>query len=227
MRVKKLIALSVFSVLLVLLLTLSVWQLQRGFTKATIQTQAKQRSAYQSLSEIPNDFSPLLYQTAQLKGHWLNEHSFLLANRSHQNQIGYEVLVPFRLISGQTVVINRGWMAQQDHKPLANLPTSLEPHGILYAPKKGFHLGETLTPQNTWPKTVLYLDMPALSAELQTPLSPLMLVLDQNHPNSLIRIWQPIVMTPERHYAYALQWFGLALALFVLGFKARQHFLDA
>jgi len=226
-RVKKLIALTVFSLLLLLLLSLGIWQLQRGLTKAAIEAQANQVADYQPVSQIPNDFSLLLYKTAQLQGQWLPEHSFLLANRTYQNQLGTEVLVPFRLTSGQTLLINRGWIAQQQQTKLATLQTTTLPHGTLYAPKKGFNLGDAVTPQSTWPKTTLYLDMPALSKELNTTLSPLMLVLDANDPNSFTRIWQPIVMTPERHYAYSVQWFGLALALFVLGFKARKHFLDA
>ncbi|WP_269748101.1 SURF1 family cytochrome oxidase biogenesis protein [Enterovibrio coralii] len=30
-------------------------------------------------------------------------------------------------------------------------------------------------------------------------------------------VWDPVVMLPEKHYAYAAQWFGLALVV-VIGF---------
>ncbi|MCB1318421.1 MAG: hypothetical protein KDK27_20790, partial [Leptospiraceae bacterium] len=30
------------------------------------------------------------------------------------------------------------------------------------------------------------------------------------------KIWQPVAFGPEKHYAYALQWFAIAFALLVI-----------
>lgn len=207
-----------FALALLLLLSLGVWQLNRGWQKSHIVSQlASPSQDYQMLEKIPTDFTALEYRSVSLQGQWQNEQVFLLANRIYQQQLGYEVFTAFRLTSGQLLLINRGWIALNQAKTLR--AATNPPQGILYAPKKGYTLGEAITDySNQWPKVSLYWDNAAFNQVLGEPILPLVLVLDQQHPASFTRIWQPVVVTPERHYAYAMQWFGLALVLVIFGF---------
>jgi len=228
MTKKKFLTVSVYALAVALLFSLGLWQIQRGHSKAQIMTRLEtDQPAYQPLREMPNDFKQLIYLPAQLAGQWQAERSFLLANRIHRGQAGFEVLSPFQLNSGETLLVNRGWIPKDQAANFATPQDNTPPTGLLYAPQKGFTIGSALTPEDAgWPRETLYLDIAALETALKTPLSNLVLVLAADNANSFTRIWQPVVVSPMRHYAYAAQWFGLMIALLYLGFRWRAHFLD-
>ena len=129
--------------------------------------------------------------------------------------------MPFRLRNDKLILVNRGWVKQGQENTLPTLQDQQAPTGMLYLPKKGFTLGEAIQPEvmqsKQWPKVSLYMDLTQFSLALQQPISPLVLVLDADNANSLTRIWKPVVIQPERHYAYALQWFGIAIAFIIFG----------
>jgi cytochrome oxidase assembly protein ShyY1 len=49
-----------------------------------------------------------------------------------------------------------------------------------------------------------------------TALRNYQLLLDPQDPDGYARDWRPGGMTPERHFGYAVQWFGLALTVIVV-----------
>lgn len=221
--VKKAVAVVLFGLALLLLLSLGIWQTNRGLQKSSVLSiVGTELQEYQTLEEIPTDFQALEYRTVKLQGSWEADRYFLHDNRIHQRRPGYEVLAPFRLDSGQLLLVNRGWVGKQEVDAIPALQ-SIAPVGTLYYPEKGYTIGESITASAGWPKVSLYLDMPVFSEKLGEDLAPLMLVMEEENPNSLVRLWKPVVVTPERHYAYALQWFGLATVLLVFGFIWRKH----
>lgn len=50
------------------------------------------------------------YTRVRIDGRWLPQYQFLLDNRTHAGQAGYEVLTPFELADGRLVIIDRGWV---------------------------------------------------------------------------------------------------------------------
>jgi surfeit locus 1 family protein len=60
------------------------------------------------------------------------------------------------------------------------------------------------------------LDIKLLSQLLQKQLSPFVIRLDKTDPFGFTREWAIVSMPPERHMAYALQWFVMALVLFII-----------
>ncbi len=221
MTIKTSILIIAYSLGLGLLLTLSGWQISRGLHKASILEAANAASAqYPTIAVSPKKPAQFSYQTATLQGSWDKDRIILLANRIYQNQLGYEVIMPFQLSDGKLLLINRGWIAQGQETALPTLQDA-SPVGTLYQPKKGFTLGSAIQPEvinsKHWPKVSLYMDLTQFAQVLGQPVSPLIMVLDDDNSNSLIRIWKPVVIQPERHYAYALQWFGLAIAFIIFG----------
>lgn len=96
-------------------------------------------------------------------------------------------------------------------------------------PAPGLALGRMPPPAGPqWPKVTSYPDMAQLGAALglrvaegSQPssgmrLEPRMLLLDPGEPFGYVRRWQPPGMSPERHLAYAAQWWLFAVTLVVI-----------
>ena len=230
---KRIAAYIMFFASLSLLLALGGWQWRRGLDKAAIE--AVENSSNQIAAPIivahrPPDWAALAYRQVQLQGAWLGR-DFLLANRVYRAQAGYEVFGAFQLADRSVLLVNRGWVADPAD---VSRPTSTQVSGQLYLPQRGFTLGAAITDTKTWPRITQYLDLPAMSAALapsldmpldmplDTPpdinLQPAVIVIAVDHPDALIRIWRAVSMTASRHYAYAVQWWGLAAVLSVFGY---------
>ncbi|MEZ5476159.1 MAG: SURF1 family protein [Thiolinea sp.] len=222
LRVKTAVLIVAYCLALLVLLALGTWQIQRGLHKydvlSLVNTELKE---YQVLTKLPADWQTLDYQKVGLLGDWQAEHTFLLDNRVYQGQVGYEVLTPFQLEGGEWLLVNRGWVPRQQAQQGLPPPTQREVAGRLYQPDKGYTIGDALSAEQlasqAWPKITLYWDQELLAAALGHTLLPAVLVLDEQHPDGFVRIWQPVVISPERHYAYALQWYGLAVVWIIFG----------
>ena len=61
------------------------------------------------------------------------------------------------------------------------------------------------------------LDIAALGAARDMELLPYALVIAEGQPGGLQYDWSPIPeMGPEKHLGYAVQWFGLSVALLII-----------
>ncbi len=212
---------------LALLFSLGAWQLKRGFEKAEITALSETgENSVIELTRAPANWQDLNFQSVILKGQWLTGKTFLIDNRLNQGQPGYEVLTPFQLSEDKTVLlVNRGWIAKPKNQNLAIPPPQIvQPlSGQLYLPQKGFTLGQTFTGEIEWPLVILYYDFAVLSDALERSLPPVVVVVDDQHPDSFTRIWRPAIIPASRHYGYAVQWWGLALTLLIFGLIWRRR----
>lgn len=165
------------------------------------------------------------FQRVRLSGRWDSAHQFLLDNRTHDGQAGYEVLTPLQRADG-TVLVDRGWVPFTGRR--TQLPDiSLRTAGAVTLtgrtdelPAPGLESGRAPpSPDGGWPKLTSYPSMPQLAQALQQPLEPRILLLDADQPEGYVRAWQPPGMSPLRHWSYAIQWWAfaaLAVALWVI-----------
>jgi surfeit locus 1 family protein len=69
------------------------------------------------------------------------------------------------------------------------------------------------------------IDIKLLGQLLQKDMFPFIIRLNKAEPDGFVREWAIVSMPPEKHMAYALQWFAMALVLFIiviaLGFKKK------
>ena len=161
----------------------------------------------------------------QLRGTPDNTHTILLDNRIHESIAGYHVLTPVHSESGQWVLLNRGWFPRgrsRDQLPeIPALPETLSVAGRSYVySDKVFTLAEDDLSQPSWPLRVQRVDMARLGQLLGIELAPFEVRAEPGEPletgAQMVRDWTGSMMTPDRHRAYALQWFAMAAALVIL-----------
>lgn len=212
--------------LLPILVALGFWQLDRAEQKRAFLEQQKQGRAAPAMrltGAEPIDGKPLRYKAVMASGHYDGAHQILIDNQVAAGKAGYFVLTPFILASGNTaVLVNRGWLpANPDRKKLPDVAMQRPPEEIAgrinQFPSVGIKLSGADQPSAGWPAVVQIADAAILSARLGYSLYPFMIELDSSAPEGYRREWLDVkVMPPEQHVAYALQWFGLAIALVVL-----------
>jgi surfeit locus 1 family protein len=156
-----------------------------------------------------------------ISGHYDNRHTLLLDNQIHQGQPGVHVFVPFVPQSGgETILVNRGWLPMTSDRQVPVIPSRdgmLSISGVFSnPPQPGIRLGAVDLNTPDWPVLVPYFDLPALSGVLKSNLAPQILLSTDQDDSGLLRDWKPGGMSPDRHLAYALQWFSLALAVLVV-----------
>ena len=162
------------------------------------------------------------FQRVTVTGRFDVEHQFLLDNRTHDGNVGYEVLTPLERPSGQVVMIDRGWVPFTGRRAI--LPNvALEATGPVTVtgradnlPSAGLAAGRAAPPVNGgWPKVTSYPTMGELSAALGRPLEPRIVLLDPKEPQGYVRDWHPPGIQPLRHWSYAIQWWCFAAVTIV------------
>ena len=205
--------------LMPLLVALGVWQLHRAEEKRAIQQEVARSQAIPAvpLSElIQMQSSPLRYRKAFVSGQWESP-VFLLDNQMENGRVGYQVIGVFKLENGSKLLVNRGWMAMDlDRTHLPNVPPALSNKevGEIYLTEELLK-DEMIYAEVGWPRRIQRLHLPMLSKELNTVVLPFMLRLEKESPSALTVNWSAINMLPEKHQAYAIQWFAMAIAVLI------------
>ncbi len=226
-----------FIILMPVLIALGRWQLDRADQKTILLQQQKLRT-----SESQMDFMGLAnleldeqkYRKVYVTGRYDVEHQFLLDNQIVSGNAGYFVLTPFWIKDqNRAMLVNRGWVAfTGDRKHLPDIrfqQNDVKISGVINSfPSVGLKLAGAEIPSSGWPSVVQVVDIPMLQQKLGYPLLDFQLQLDSDQLNGYVRDWRTfIAMPPEKHIAYAVQWFGLAATLLVLfliyGFKYERY----
>jgi surfeit locus 1 family protein len=217
---------TIITLLLVpLFIGLGVWQLERASWKqGLVDTHAdRARLSPVSLDSLHDlrDVEP--YRRVFVRGYYDMEHQLLLDNRTYEGYAGYHVLTPLRLAdSGKTVLVNRGWIPVGNSRAvLPDIPGTtgevLVDATIQVPPTKLFRLGAMDEENKGWPQVVQQIEMNELEQRLGYPLQQLILLLDKDDEFGFIRDWKPVYgVTPDKHRAYAVQWFTLAAVLLMI-----------
>lgn len=200
-----------------------LWQLNRATYKQELEARFAAGGAAGALPLLvtDEDAGQSRYRVIRVTGRYDANHQVLLDNMSSQGRPGYHVLTPLRTGEG-TVLVNRGWLpANGDRRVLPDIRVGGElrevPGRIELLPQPGITLA-AVPPADTaaWPRRLLFPTVAQVSAQLNTPLRSYQLLLDPSAPDGYQRAWQPGGMGPDRHRAYAVQWFGLALTVVII-----------
>ncbi len=216
---------AAFALLLVpLFCVLGNWQLGRADEKRAIGERWQHQRALDAvpLEDLPRDPQALTYRRVLLAGEFLPGRDFLLDNRIREGRYGVEVIAPLRLAGGELVLVNRGWLAADPYRQslpeVTPIPGPQLLSGYVYVPPgESFTIGAIAGDAN-WPRLVQALDTSAMAEMLGESAWPYTVRLDADSPAALLADWPLVNVQPEKHEAYAAQWFAMAgvLALFAL-----------
>ena len=163
----------------------------------------------------------LRFYSIQADGSFDGSHQFLLDNRTHEGKAGYHVLTPLRLDDRTAVLVNRGWVPtgpSRDVLPKVGAPRGeLQVRGKLFPPPRVFLLGSSGYEGGGWPLVVQSVDPERMEQLLGYAVLNSVVMLAPDAPDGYTRQWTPYYgITPQRHKAYAFQWFSLATALLII-----------
>ncbi|CCQ46383.1 putative uncharacterized protein [Pseudarthrobacter siccitolerans] len=166
----------------------------------------------------------------ELKGSYLVDGQRIVRNRPLNGQPGYEVVVPFRLTTGETVVIDRGWLPIGNKNPGSPDSVPAPPPGDVTAVVRLKHPEPEL--QRGAPEGQLAsIDLAAYSAQLGYPLltGAYGQLASETPPAAEMPMAFPKPSTEEgTHLSYSLQWFAFGVLMFVgFGYAARQQARNA
>jgi len=204
---------------------LGFWQLDRaGQKRQLLAAYANAASApFEIFASVRKRVDAQHYPHVHIAGRFDVARGYLLDEQMRAGRLGVHAIGVFQPDGDDhALLVDRGWIAW-DHAPdtlpkLPPLPAGATALQGIYAayPGGGLKLGgNALTTQSAWPKLTLRLDPAELATDLGRPLLPGLLLLDADGGSGFVREWTPNVMPAERHLAYAVQWFALALAALV------------
>lgn len=212
----KLVPTLITLVLFTLLVGLGVWQVERAKWKRGIIENYNAQSHLPSLIALPpaNDSDTLVYRHVTLGGKFENHRSIELRPRVVNGKMGYDLVTPLTLSTGEVVLVLRGFVPDETNDAVDQPIGTVAVSGMMRTFSAKYWRPDNEPEKNQW----YWIDPEAISKKfaLAKPY-PLLLISDDKPVNSK---WpQPQDAMPDFHpwhTLYAIQWFALAFALLVI-----------
>lgn len=215
------IATLVTFIAVVIMFALGMWQLQRAEEKS-LRLLSIQKASYTeqiNLQQALVDINNMLDMPISFNAKADVNRIFMLDNKIHNGRVGYQVLLPLKTSSG-LLLANLGWLPgtmSRDVLPSVTLDDEKMTYsGIVNFPSDNAMVTETAVLDDNWPKVVQQIDFEVIEAMYEAPFLPFVVQLNEDPDSSFVRNWKPVVMAPEKHIAYGVQWFLLAFAAIVV-----------
>ena len=205
---------------------LGFWQLGRMHFKNELQEQHESQMQATPLDmSMVNDISLLRFRSLQVTGHFLNDYPILLDNQIYQGRAGYRIIMPFQIQTPSIdpyplLLVDRGWVPMDINR--SKLP-DIEPifgeitlTGVLNNPPKPLTLSAPTEVKNIqFPLLIQAVHFHTISEQLKQTIYPILLILPTQSPYAYQSLPITFGMPATRHLGYAVQWFAMALAVFV------------
>ena len=213
---------------MVLFVSLGRWQLHRAEEKRALFAGFAAGSGAAVM--LPENFRPVeRYRRVTASGRYDSSRQFLLDNMTRDGVPGFHVLTPLVQYDSRVVLVDRGFVPLTGSR--SDLPDLRVDEGQRTVTGRADNLPQAAVtlaaaPATGWPRIVSFPRMPEVAEALSAQVYPQVVLLDADQPDGYQRDWRPPGMAPDRHVAYAVQWFGLAATVLVtwvvLSFKARE-----
>ncbi len=208
----------------VFLVSLGVWQLQRLAWKegliAEIETrQAAAPVAFAEALKMRRAETGVRYLRVRAKGTFVHDSERYYYAPDSKLGPGFEIYTPFQLAGGQgLIVVNRGFVPEplkaSDTRASGQVTGEQDIIGLVRLPGRG----GAFTPDNSAPENLwFWRDFEAMTASLSVadygPKQNLFVDAEQAAPGGWPRGVVRKMELSNRHFGYAVTWFGLALTL--------------
>src|SRR6516165_11175746 len=217
---------TVFTVPVVLLLLgLSFWQIERLFWKRELnaQREAALAAASTAVPHTLEEADSMEFRHVTDEGIFLQDKEIFLGATSDAGRNGYQVLTPLREAGGRNVFVNRGFIPAELKDPLTRsegeIAGTVRVQGLLRLPPAGkpaWFLPDNRPDLNYW----LWIDLPAIAAaDRLDRVAPFYIDADATpNPGGWPKDGITRLELRNDHLQYAITWFSLAVALIVIYF---------
>jgi len=210
--------------MLVLLVGLGVWQLERLAWKEALIDERQSRSRQPAIA-LPADLEDparLQYLPVRVRGRFRHDREFYLAARTFEGQVGLHVVTPLVLDDGRTLLVDRGWIPDDRRDPATRpdgqVAGEAELTGLVRRP--GWTGMSWLQPDNQPQENLwFWVDPPLMAAAAGLDRAITEIYLDAGpaeNPGGWPKGGQTRIDLPNDHLQYAITWFTLALSLAVI-----------
>ena len=207
--------------LLLILIGLGIWQVQRLDEKNAINAYRSERAALPpvALPTDPADLARLDFRRVRVHGRLANDRELYMYGRSQRGNDGYYLIVPMILDDGRAVLVNRGWVPSDKKLPPAR-PGSEPAEPVTVTaflrsdPRHTWVMPDNDPVRNVW----FWFDLPAMSkaAAIDPPATFYLEADAAPNPGGLPVGGQTQIALPSPHLQYAITWFALAIGLIVI-----------
>ena len=215
---------------LLVLVGLGTWQLERLQWKTALIEEIHGRMAAPAaplpdvLAETDQDLTEVQYRRVTLEGAFRHDAEMYLAARSMNGNVGYHVVTPFELSSGEVALVDRGWVPIERKLPAERAQGQVEGEvtieGVIRVPRaeKSWLQPDNEPQNNMW----FWVDLPAMAEHARlgamgSDLAPVYVEAGPaENPGGFPIGGQTRVNLPNDHLQYAITWYALAIALAVI-----------
>ena len=213
-----------------LLISLGYWQLDRAQEKREILAEFKANQESQPVAfELLDASVNLQYRQVQFVGELDASRRVLLDNRVRNGRPGYEIFEVLTIASSELkILVNRGWVqASLDRNQLPEIESvngKVLLRGSLYKVLRGgLQLDDGVRAVENWPGRVGWISTERAAEIFANEFFAYQLRLDSDSVGALTTGWPTVSVQPEKHTAYAVQWFVMALVLLLLTINANSN----
>jgi surfeit locus 1 family protein len=202
-------------------LSLSAWQFYRLGWKENLIHERQERLAAELITSPFLEKKPeeLSFRRAVIEGHFDHQHEMYLIAASVSGKSGYHVFVPFRLLDGSVIIVNRGWVPPERRDPstrqadINNETVTIK--GILRTGmQQGLFVPDNVPAKNMW----TWVDLPAMIqyAGIDQYIAP-KLYMDIDAGDSKWPVGGQVTLTiVNNHLEYAITWLLMAVLIAIL-----------
>ncbi len=218
---KKIITIIIIIGAVLTLSFLGTWQVQRlNWKKGIIadleveyQKDPTQNTYdYETLKELENEEVPILF--GSIRGRFLIDKEIFLKPKTYEGKVGAHVIQPFKLIDKGTVLVNRGWIANEDIEAYENRNANLQIiTGIFRKPDWNKFTSNNRPDLEIWTKP----DIVEIATHFKVQdIVPVMLYASTIKNNESLVMQDDRWYPRNKHLQYAIFWYGMIIVLLIL-----------
>lgn len=196
------------------------WQLGRAHEKEAMAARLASLGSDPpiTLSATEVRAEDLSWRRVTARGRFVPRYAIFLDNRVREGVAGYHVVMPLAINGGpRHVLVNRGWIAGTGERgrlpPITTPQGTVEVTGLAVLPSRRFlELSTQVAEGGVWQNLTVERYRDAFPIALQ----PIVIEQRSALDDGLVREWSPPDTGVNTHYAYAFQWFAMALAIAII-----------